>query len=82
MNIPVKQILAKMGQELGAAEHADEARLREHLLVIRSLCEVVLQEQPVQTEKILSTPTHSLLTQPKKNIETDDEGNGDSLFDF
>ncbi|MBM7662398.1 hypothetical protein JOC85_003205 [Bacillus mesophilus] len=82
MNVSVKQIVEKMDQELKLALTEDPAKVRDHLLVIRSLCDLVLQEPMKSTPKIDTSTPHSLLKEPKKNIQTDDEANGDSLFDF
>jgi hypothetical protein len=82
MNISVKQILVKMDQELKLALLEDNEKVRDHLLVIRSLCDLVLQETPKSMPAVDSFSSHSLLKEPKKNVEADNEVNGDSLFDF
>jgi hypothetical protein len=83
MNIPVKQILEKMHQELKLALIEDDEKVRDHLLVIRSLCDLVIQEKPRYVQQpIMTTSPHSLLKEPKKNMDESDKANGDSLFDF
>ncbi|MRX71142.1 hypothetical protein GJU40_03020 [Bacillus lacus] len=43
MNIHISKLLEKMEQELQLARQAgDENRIREHVLVVQSLCEVIL----------------------------------------
>jgi hypothetical protein len=83
MDIPVRQILLKMEQEIGSALAKQDNDVRDHLIVIQSLCELVLHQgsDKQQTEVKLS-PSYSLLNEPKKNIIDEEEANGDSLFDF
>ncbi|WP_456277385.1 YwdI family protein [Bacillus sp. AK128] len=83
MNIPLKQILEKMDQELKSALAKDDEQVRDHLLVIRSLCDLVIQERPKNVQMFTPpVPSHSLQNTPKKNIKEDEDANGDSLFDF
>lgn len=97
MNIPVEALLNKMMAEIKAAEesrnHPEGARhVREHIKIVQSLCEVILDSQPdrnAQTGKAsVSIPSYSksqmiVSTQqlPQTPIQEED-ANGDSLLDF
>jgi hypothetical protein len=84
MQVPIQKVLTKMQEEIERAKHSNnEGKVREHLLVIRSLCELVIEqesnpEKPKQSMVFSQQP--SLTTQASKLKE--DEGNGDSIFDF
>lgn len=96
MNISVQQLLAKIEDQLIEAKISNtDARIRERVYAIKSLCELVLEEegkegvtyqQPVRKPSF--QPMEAPLTIPKQTIQTQtnkikmDEGNGDSLFDF
>ncbi|WP_313803312.1 YwdI family protein [Cytobacillus sp.] len=90
MNISVQKLLKKIEEELHEAKgNTNEARIRERIYSIKSLCELILDEQvmpaaskstfvpqqPVQQVQPVS------IQQPKR-LEMEDDANGDSLFDF
>jgi hypothetical protein len=97
MNISVQQLLAKIEDQLIEAKTSNtDARIRERVYAIKSLCELVLEQegresvtyqQPVQQPSFQAMQAPPL-TIPKQTIQTQtnkikmDEGNGDSLFDF
>jgi hypothetical protein len=78
-----------MEKELVEAKNSSsEARIRERVQAIKSLCELVLEESETgstvaaSVSHTYSTPAaQSANLQPKK-MKMDDEANGDSLFDF
>lgn len=85
MNIPVEQLLHKMTDELQKANQSiKNEQLREHLIVIRSLCDVILEQKPKEMGNSVQTEQQS--TQPQsvapKRIEDDEDANSDSIFDF
>ncbi|CAI9396358.1 YwdI family protein [Niallia sp. Sow4_A1] len=97
MNISVQQLLAKIEDQLLEAKTSDsDARIRERVYAIKSLCELVLEQEgkesityqhPVQKPSFQAM--QAPLTIPKQQpIQTQTnkikmaEGNGDSLFDF
>lgn len=97
MQISYQSLLNKMGEKVNEArlESAD-AKIREHVQAIKTLCEVILEEtsgnvqreeyvKPVQTQS-LTTQSAVMVGQPntlkEKKLHTDDGANGDSLFDF
>lgn len=96
MQISYQSLLNKMGEKINEArlENAD-AKIREHVQAIKTLCEVILEEtsgdvrreeyvKPVQTQSLPTQPT-VVVSQPntlEKKLQTDDGANGDSLFDF
>jgi hypothetical protein len=83
MDIPVRQILLKMEQELGRALAKQGDDVRDHLVIIQSLCELVLQQETKKEQaEVKLLPNHSLLNEPKKIITDEEDANGDSLFDF
>ncbi len=90
LNISVQKLLKKIEEELHEAKgNTNEARIRERIYSIKSLCELILDEQvmpaaskstfvpqqPVQQVQPVS------IQQPKR-LEMEDDANGDSLFDF
>jgi hypothetical protein len=86
MNISMRKLLQKMEQEINYAKSSSsEAKVRERVQAIKTLCELVLEE-PENTTKFKSemvTPASVTypVNQPNK-LQVDDEANGDSLFDF
>jgi hypothetical protein len=92
LNISVQKLLGKIEEELRQAKQSDtEAKMREKIYAVKTLCELVLEEQPSQETavKTLSPSPAPVQTQmlnptygqpPKMKI--DEESNGDSLFDF
>ena len=94
MNITIQQLLAKIEDQLTEAKTSStDARIRERVYAIKSLCELVLEQegkaslayqQPVQQPSFQAV--QEPITIPKQTIQTNkikmEEGNGDSLFDF
>lgn len=90
LNISVQKLLKKIEEELHEAKgNTNEARIRERIYSIKSLCELILDEQ-VMPEASKSTfvpqqPVQQVqpvsIQQPKR-LEMEDDANGDSLFDF
>lgn len=86
MNISIRKLLGKMEEELRQAKLSDnEANVRERIHAVKTLCELVLEEQPnlENTVQPIATPTliPSQMVSPQK-MKLDKEANGDSLFDF
>lgn len=92
MDIHISKLLAKMEKEIHQAMHgSSDSEVRERLLVVKSLCDLVLDEQPGETN-VRKQPSSndfdslqlqkmmglSALTKKKK----EDDVNGDSIFDF
>lgn len=80
MNIPVNQLLRKMNEHVNAASNESETKLREHLMAIRTLCDVILDlshEEPKTVPQI--QVVHPAVT---KSTHLEDDANGDSIFDF
>ncbi|MEH7234631.1 YwdI family protein [Bacillus sp. JJ1562] len=95
MNISVSKILDKMQQELQSAKsEASEQKVRERLMAIRTLCDLVLDESPVETRRVeaVQVPPIQKVVQPIPTIQPttiqnivkleEEDANGDSLFDF
>lgn len=93
--ISIGKLLEKMEEELKLAKgSASDARIRERIHSIKTLCELILEEpaRPVETGRIaepvrfvqpVSPPVMQPLTiNQAKPLKMDDESNGDSLFDF
>lgn len=89
LNISVQQLLKKIEEELNEAKGiANEARMRERIHAIKSICELILDEQimPAASKNTLTLqPVHQ--TQPasiqqSKRLEMEDDANGESLLDF
>ncbi len=85
MQIPLHKILTKMQTELDQAKQTNnEEKIKEHLLVIRTLSDLVVEEgSRVESPKPATTP---FIQQPVSTTQStklkEDDGNGDSIFDF
>ena len=97
MNISIQQLLMKMEDQLKDARSSNsDARIRERVYAIKSLCELVLDQDGRMEENIFQQPSYpvtqtpiNMVAQPMQTTQTTqtkklntDEGNGDSLFDF
>lgn len=90
MNISVQKLLGKMEKELYEAKASpSEARIRERVQAIKSLCELILEESDTGSTSVAPSISHTYSSQPAqpanvqpKKMQMDDEANGDSLFDF
>lgn len=92
VNISVSKILDRMQQEVQVAKsEASEQKVRERLMAIRTLCDLVLDESPVEVRRVEAVPVQQVAPpiptmQPTKIQNTtklkEDDANGDSLFDF
>ncbi|WP_437829886.1 YwdI family protein [Niallia taxi] len=98
MNISVQKLLAKIEDQLKEAKASgSEATIRERVYAIKSLCELVLEQeggnssnvtysQPVLIQPSPVTMQQMQPVQQMQQMQTPklntDEGNGDSLFDF
>lgn len=80
MNIPVDQLLRKINEHLQLATNQPEAKLREHMMAIRTLCDLILEDHHGQQ---LKAPQIQVIQPIGTSSGFDDDGaNGDSLFDF
>lgn len=79
MNVSVEKLLSKIEAELKLAKTSGKPEnLREKVYSIKILCELILDETPLNSER----PLHKIaLNQPKKQ-GTEDDANGGSLLDF
>ena len=88
----MNKVLEKMTRELNQVKTtADRNKVRDHLIAIRTLCDVVLEEatedkqvsQPINqfSSPIISNEPKPLTIQNSSKLEEED-GNGDSLLDF
>lgn len=90
MNISVQKLLGKIEEELRQAKSSDsEARMREKIYAVKTLCELVLEEQSSSANAPQSFSTPAPIQTPVMNpygqvqkMKIDEESNGDSLFDF
>ena len=75
----------KMADEVSKARSdVEKSKLRERLIAIRTLCDVILDEKSDtdrSTPQVTQTVYHSPVTQKTVKL-VDEGGNGDSLFDF
>ncbi len=92
MNISIQQLLEKMEKELLAAKISPTIpRMRENIHTIKSLCELILDIENIESHQLL-TNTYSperkqsieqpTIAQQPKRMQLDNEANGDSIFDF
>lgn len=91
MNISVQKLLGKMEKELlEAKSSSSDARIRERVQAIKSLCELVLEESDTGSVSVVASISHTYNAPPAaqpaglqpKKMQMEDEANGDSLFDF
>ncbi|OHX45885.1 YwdI family protein [Cytobacillus oceanisediminis] len=91
MNISVQKLLGKMEKELlEAKSSSSDARIRERVQAIKSLCELVLEESDTGSVSDVASISHTYNAPPAaqpaglqpKKMQMEDEANGDSLFDF
>ncbi|EEL85128.1 hypothetical protein CN445_13450 [Bacillus cereus] len=95
MQVSSDKVLNKMASEIAKAKSSDGQKSKEHLLVVRALCDLLLDEQvepstyrepQVQSQIIGSQPITTV--QPVMPVSGEpvyikEEGaNGNSLFDF
>lgn len=96
VNISIQQLLAKIEDQLTEAKSSNsDARIRERVYAIKSLCELVLEQERkegITYQQTVQQPSFQAVQAPiaipKQTIQTQtnkvkmEEGNGDSLFDF
>ncbi|MFC0186906.1 YwdI family protein [Fictibacillus aquaticus] len=96
MNISIQQFAAKIEKHLDEMKRLEEhsPKVRQHAAAIQTLCDLMLDagEQSTPQETKTWVPSHPVQAppqfgtvpqvQPKKLQSDDDEGNGDSIFDF
>lgn len=95
MQVSSDKVLNKMASEIAKAKSSEGQKSKEHLLVVRALCDLLLDEQvepstyrepQVQSQVIGSQPITTV--QPVMPVSGEpvyikEEGaNGNSLFDF
>lgn len=91
MSISVQKLLGKIEEELKQAKLSDnEARIRERIHAVKTLCELILEEQTVIEKQIAPPMTNQVPAQismpnpygQSSKMKMGEEANGDSLFDF
>ncbi|MDA1536203.1 YwdI family protein [Bacillus cereus group sp. TH254-2LC] len=94
MQISSDKILNKMANELAKAKGSEGQKSKEHLLVVRALCDLLLDEQAesstyrepqiqsqiIGSQPITMQPIAPVSDEPVYIKESD--ANGNSLFDF
>jgi hypothetical protein len=86
MNISMQKLLQKMEDEIkNAKASSSEAKIRERIQAVKTLCELVLEEperKQQQYEPVKTVPSQPVVVSQPKRLHVDDEANGESLFDF
>jgi hypothetical protein len=85
LHIPITTVLTKMEEQLRQARTtASPHRLREHIAIVRALCDLVLEEEVREMAVSPSTEVSpfSITQEKSERIEIGDDANGPSLFDF
>lgn len=95
MQVSSDKILNKMANEIAKAKSSEGQQSKEHLLVVRALCDLLLDEQvepstyrepQVQTQVIGSQPMTTVKpvmpVSGEKVYIKEKDANGKSLFDF
>lgn len=79
MNVSIEKLLTKIEEELKLAKSSGKLEnLREKVYSIKILCELILDEQQPSSK----TTLHKIGMNQPKQLEVDNEANGDSLLDF
>lgn len=95
MQISSDKILNKMANEIAKAKSSEGQKSKDHLLVVRALCDLLLDEQvesstyrepQIQSQVIGTQPittVQPVMPVPGEPVYIKEEGaNGNSLFDF
>ncbi|ENQ3106805.1 YwdI family protein [Bacillus cereus] len=92
MQISSDKILNKMASEIAKAKGSDSRKAKEHLLVVRALCDLLLEEQPEASAYVETLRTNvvapQMSVQPMASFSgepvyvKEDDANGNSLLDF
>lgn len=93
MDIHISKLLAKMEKEIHRAMHgSSDSEVRERLLAVKTLCDLVLEEQAEERYEPKQQTSHNQVDaiQLQKMMGTSNLGkkkeedgvNGDSIFDF
>jgi len=85
MSISHDVIIKKIEEQLNKAKLSKSySTVREHVQSIKSLCELILEQD--NSNSVKTQPGHVVQSPPTlqqaKRLETDDGANGESLFDF
>ena len=95
MQVSSDKVLNKMASEIAKAKSSEGQKSKEHLLVVRALCDLLLDEQ-VETSAYVEprlqsqviTPHPTMTVQPIAAVSgepvyiKEEDANGNSLFDF
>lgn len=95
MQISSDKVLNKMANEIAKAKSSEGQRVKEHLLVVRALCDLLLDEQVesstyveprLQSQVISAHPMMTVQSVAPVSGEPvyvkEEDANGNSLFDF
>ncbi|MDQ0186061.1 YwdI family protein [Cytobacillus sp. FSL W7-1323] len=94
MSISIEKMLSKMEAEISEAKGLNESAVRERVHAIKTLCEVILDQQSTgavraaQTQQQPMVTTQTNIPSPQqvslneKPMKMGDEANGESIFDF
>ncbi|EOV9526449.1 YwdI family protein [Bacillus cytotoxicus] len=98
MQVSSDKILNKMANEIAKAKGSEGQKVKEHLSVVRALCDLLLDEQTetsvyvepkLQSQVISSHPMTAPVTQQVTTVSAgepvymkEEDANGSSLFDF
>ncbi len=94
MNISVNKLLDKISAELSEAKRAgSEAKIRERAQAIKALCELILDESPVEKrveakviqpvqQSFIKQSAPQMMPQQQERMVMEDDANGESIFDF
>ncbi|MDM5157507.1 YwdI family protein [Bacillus sp. DX1.1] len=97
MQISSEKILNKMANEIAKAKGSEGHKSKEHLLVVRALCDLLLEEQtesPVYVEPKVQSQAQVVTSHPMMPVQPitpvsgepvyikEADANGNSLFDF
>ncbi|WP_413358382.1 YwdI family protein [Robertmurraya sp. 2P01SA] len=91
LNISMQALLGKIEEELKQAKQSNsESRIREKIYAVKTLCELVLEQEVSGQRPVSSSITSPPPVQPQvitqyqqpQKMKVDADSNGDSLFDF
>lgn len=93
MQISSDKILNKMASEIAKAKGSESHKAKEHLLVVRALCDLLLEEQ-METSVYVEPTLQANVIAPQMPVQPiasfsgepvyvkEDDANGSSLLDF
>lgn len=90
MTISIYSLLNKMELEMTKARQTEQsAQIREHIYSIKTLCDIILEDnfvdrevKPIESSVVTIPSIQTASVGKSEPLKTEDGSNGDSIFDF